>query len=84
MEEVERLLRRSVEGRVRDVDGRAMLARLSLRLGDLEQAKMDLDAAAEGLAYRSPSDTRTAATARAVMLAVEEAKQAGVEAPPGF
>ena len=84
VDEPERLLRRAVEGRVRDIDGRAMLARLSIRLGNLEQAKMDLDAAAAGLAYRSRSDTRTAATARAVMLAAEDAKQAGIEAPPGF
>ena len=84
VEEVERLLRRAVEQRVRDVEGRAMLARLSIRLGNLRQAKMDLDTAAEGLARRSRSDTRTAAVARAVMLAVEEAKQAGIEAPQGF
>ena len=84
LEEVERLLRRAVEGKVRDIDGRAMLARLSIRLGNLQQAKMDLDTAAAGLARRSRSDTRTAATARAVMLAAEEAKQAGIEAPPGF
>jgi len=84
VEEVERLLRRAVEQRVRDVEGRAMLARLSIRLGNLRQAKMDLDTAAEGLARRSRSDTRTAMVARAVMLAVEEAKQAGIEAPQGF
>jgi len=84
VEEVERLLRRAVEGRPRDVDGRAMLARLSIRLGNLQQAKMDLDTAAGWLARRSRSDTRTAATARAVTLAVEEAKRAGIEAPPGF
>ena len=84
VEEVERLLRRAVEGRVRDVDGRAMLARLSIRLGNLQQAKMDLDAAAAGLAHRSRSDTRTTAAARSVMLAAEEAKRAGIEAPPGF
>lgn len=84
VEEVERLLRRAVEVRVRDDDGRAMLARLSIRLGNLEQAKRDLDLAAEGLALRNRSDTRTAATARAVTLAVEEARQAGIETPPGF
>jgi len=84
VEEVERLLRRAVEGRPRDVDGRAMLARLSIRLGNLQQAEKDLDTAAGWLARRSRSDTRTAATARAVTLAVEEAKQAGIEAPPGF
>ena len=84
VEEVERLLRRTLEIRVTGTDGWAMLARLNIRLGNLEQAKIDLDAAAAGLAYRSRSDTRTAATARAVMLAVEEAKQAGIEAPPGF
>jgi len=84
VEEVERLLRRAVEQRVRDVEGRAMLARLSIRLGNLRQAKMDLDTAAEGIARRSRSDTRTAMVARAVMLAVEEAKQAGIEAPQGF
>ncbi|MCJ7751386.1 MAG: glycosyltransferase family 39 protein [Armatimonadetes bacterium] len=84
VEEVERLLRRAVEAKVRDVEGRAMLARLSIRLGNLQQAKVDLDAAAAGLVHRSRSDTRTAGAVHAVMTAAAEAKQAGIEAPPGF
>ncbi|HUU53610.1 MAG TPA: glycosyltransferase family 39 protein [Armatimonadota bacterium] len=84
LEEVERLLRRAVEGRQRDVEGWAMLARLDIRLGNLERARVDLAAAAAGLAYRSRSDTRTASAIHAVTRAAAEAKEAGLEPPPGF
>ncbi len=84
LEEARDLLRRAVGYQPTNVHGLAMLARLSIKLGDLKQAKQDLDAAAGALASWSRSDTRTASAVRAVTAAAEEAKQAGVEVPPGF
>jgi len=82
--EPERLLRRAVEQQPRKIEGWAMLTRLDLRMQNYEQAESDLAKATAGAERRSKSDTRTAAAIQAVAAAASEARQAGLEVPPGF
>ena len=84
LEEAERLLRRASDLQPRNVYGLAMLVRLSIRKGDLEQAKADLEAALTVATRMNPDDTRALPAMQAVVRAVSEARQAGVEIPPGF
>jgi 4-amino-4-deoxy-L-arabinose transferase-like glycosyltransferase len=79
--EVELLLRRAVDKQPRNAAGLAMLVRLDLRLGRIEQAQAALQSAADLLSHLSRSDTRTADTAQAVMRAALEAEQAGLKIP---
>lgn len=82
--DVERLLRTAVDKQPRNAAGLAMLVRLDLRLGRIEQAQAALQSAADLLSHLSRSDTRTADTAQAVMVAAAEAQQAGLKIPAGL
>jgi Tfp pilus assembly protein PilF/4-amino-4-deoxy-L-arabinose transferase-like glycosyltransferase len=79
--DVERLLRTAVDKQPRNAAGLAMLVRLDLRLGRVEQAQAALQSAVDLLSHLNRSDTRTADTAQAVMRAAAEAEHAGLKIP---
>jgi tetratricopeptide (TPR) repeat protein len=84
LEEPDMLLRRAVDKEWRNASGLAMLVRLDMRLGRMEQAQSELDSLADLFGSLSRSDTRTAETAQVVMLAAAEADQAGLNIPPSL
>ena len=84
LEEPERLLREAIKRQPGKVEGVAMLVRLSVARGDMEQARADLEALEAGVRQLALSDTRTAATLEEARRAVAEAQEAGVELPPGL
>ncbi len=77
--DVEQLLRTAVEHQPRNALGQAMLARLTLRLGDHEQAKRDVEAAVALISSLNPRDTRFAHAYEATRVAFMEADEAGIE-----
>ena len=78
----ERLLRRALEAQPTNLLGLTTLARLNVRQGHLEEARLTLEAAVDLLRNTSPSDTRVAPVVIDLLAVAQEARDAGVEVPP--
>ncbi|UCC67156.1 MAG: tetratricopeptide repeat protein [Armatimonadota bacterium] len=84
LEEPERLLHRALEFQPRHVWGLALLTRVHVRQGRLQEAKADLERATEMFSTWNRADTRWGASANELMRAAEEARAAGVAIPEGL
>ncbi len=83
LDQVQGRLLAAVEHQPRNPFGHAMLARVDIRLGDHEQARHHIEAAVAIVSGSHPGDTRTAYAYEAARVAIAEAREAGIDLPPG-